>query len=142
MKPAGASVPRRTPAELGAAAFLSLAMVVLAGTLVQHRLGQRPARPNDDPLAGTVIVPSVAQEGVTVRPGPGRLLSVDSTPDGAEVLLDGTRRGQTPFSADFGCAEGRATVLELTRPGYRRARFELDCVGGSTRVAATLKRGR
>jgi hypothetical protein len=142
VKAASAPAPRRkaSPAELGASVFFFVAAVVLAGMLAQHRLEQR-ARPAEDPLAN-MIVPSVAQEGVTVRPGPGRLLSVDTTPEGAVVLLDGALRGETPFSTDFACQEGTPTVLELTHPGYQRTRFELNCVGGTTRVSATLKRAR
>jgi hypothetical protein len=135
--------PRKaTPAELGAALFLFVASVVLAGTLVQHRLGQAPKKTTDDPLAGTVIVPTVAQEGVVVTPSPGRLLFVDSTPGGAELRLDGTRRGETPFSTDLNCEEGKPTLLELSKPGYQTARYELKCVNGSTRVSSTLKRAR
>ena len=142
MKPASTPARRRqaTPAELGASVFFFVATVVLAGLLLQHRLEQRP-KGEEDPLAH-MIVPSVAQEGVTVRPGPGRLLSVDSTPGGGVVTLDGTLRGETPFSTDFACTEGTPTVLEVSHPGYQRARFELDCVGGSTRVSVTLKRTR
>lgn len=142
---AGAQAPARrkaTPAELGAAACFFVATVVLTATLVQHRLALRRDKPGDDPLAGTIIVPSVAQEGVVVTPGKGRLLSVDSSPGGAAVRLDGAARGETPFSTDFACQEGQHLVLELEKPGYRPARFELDCVSGSTRVSATLKKAR
>lgn len=142
---AGTAVPARrkaTPAELGAAVCFFLATTVLTATLLQHRLAQRQQSAKDDPLAGTVIVPPVAQEGVVVTPGPGRLLSVDSTPAGAAVRLDGAARGETPFSTDFACQAGVPTVLELEKPGYRPARFELDCVSGSTRVSATLKKAR
>ena len=141
--PAPAAPPRKaTATELGAAMLLFVAMLVLTGTLIRARLEQAPTKPKDDPLGGTVIVPSVAQEGVVVTPGPGRLLFVDTTPSGAELSLDGTRRGETPFSTDFACQSGMATVLELKKPGYQLARFELDCASGSTRVSATLKRGR
>ncbi|MDP1829117.1 MAG: PEGA domain-containing protein [Archangium sp.] len=145
MKPTTSAAPRprrATPAELGAAVCFFLATLVLTGTLLQHRLAQRQDPVKDDPLAGTVIVPSVAQEGVVVTPGRGRLLFVDSTPGGAAVRLDGAARGETPFSTDFACQEGQPAVLELEKAGYRPSRFELDCVSGSTRVSATLKRAR
>lgn len=130
-----AAVRKATPAELGAAVLFFVAAVVLAGSLVRQRLAQRPL-----PSSTTTYVPSVVQEGVVVTPGPGRLLFVDSTPEGAELLLDGSRRGETPFSTDFICRDGELTVLELEKPGYQLARFELDCVGGSTRISATLKK--
>jgi hypothetical protein len=144
MKPVTAAPPRRkaSPAELVAAACFFLATLVLTGTLVQHRLALRQDPVKDDPLAGTIIVPSVAQEGVVVTPGRDRLLSVDTTPSGAAVRLDGAARGETPFSTDFACQAGQPVVLELVKPGYRPVRFELDCVGGSTRVSATLKKAR
>ena len=144
MKPAAPAAPprRATVTELGAAVFLFVAMLVLTLTLVRARLEAAPARAKDDPLRGTLMVPSVEQEGVVVTPGPGRLLFVDSTPGGAELLLDGTRRGETPFSSDFACQADVATVLELKKPGYQVARFALDCLSGSTRVSATLKRGQ
>ena len=144
MKPQAAAPARRkaTPAEIGAAVCFFVATLVLTATLVQHRLAQRQDPVKDDPLAGTIIVPSVAQEGVVVTPGRGRLLSVDSTPGGAGVRLDGAARGETPFSTDFACQEGQKLVLEVEKPGYRPARFELDCLSGSTRVLATLKKAR
>ena len=77
-----------------------------------------------------------------MTPSRGRLLSVDSKPDGAQVLLDGIARGETPFSTDLACDEGTPVVLELSRAGYQRVRYELSCVGGTTRVSATLKRGK
>ena len=115
---------------------------MLAVTLVSARLAHREVKSGGDPLGGTVIVPSIEQEGVVVTPGPGRLLFVDTTPSGAELLLDGTRRGETPFSTDFACQEGQPTRLELKKPGFQVAHFELDCVRGSTRVSATLKKAR
>jgi hypothetical protein len=144
VKPAAPAAPPRkaTPAELGAAVFLFVAMLVLTGTLIRARLEQAPVKVKDDPLGGTIIVPSVAQEGVVVTPGPGRLLSVDTTPGGADLLLDGARRGETPFSTDFACQSGQPTVLELKKAGYQVARFELDCVGGTTGGSATLKKAR
>jgi hypothetical protein len=134
MKPAER---KASPAELGAAVFFLVAAVVLAGSLVRQRLSQRPAS-----SGAMLIVPAVAQEGVVVTPGPGRLLFVDSTPEGAALSLDGSVRGVTPFSTDFVCQEGELTVLELDKPGYKLARFELACASGSTRVSVTLKRGR
>ena len=131
---------KATGAELAAGAFFLVAALVLAGTLVRQRLERRPASVSRTKV--TTMIPAPEQEGVLVIPGPGRLLYVDSTPDGAELLLDGTRRGQTPFTTDFVCQEGMRTVVELKKPGYRLARFELDCVGGATRISATLKKGR
>ena len=140
MKPA---VRKATPAELGAAVFFFVAALVLAGSLVRQRLSQRALSPGGSGSSGeAMIVPAVARDGVVVTPGPGRLLFVDSAPDGAELLLDGARRGETPFSTDFACQEGERTVLELKKPGYRVARFEFECAAGSTRVSATLKKGR
>lgn len=137
-------VPRRkaTAAEAAAGIFFFLATAVLAGTLLQHRLARRPVKSTDELLAGRVIVPHVQQEGVSVTPGKGRLLDVDSIPDGAALLLNGTLRGETPFTTDFVCEEGTRTVVELKKPGFQPTRTELDCVNGSTHVRLTMKRAR
>ncbi len=137
MKP----TPRKArPSEVAAAAAFFLAMLVLAVTLVQLRLAQGAPKPTGDSPRGTMYAPSVEQEGVVVTPGRGRLLFVDSTPGNAEVVLDGAPRGETPFSSDFACDEETPSVLEVNKAGYRRARFELKCLPGSTRVTVTLKK--
>ncbi len=125
--------------ELLAAVCFFVAMVAFAALVVHRRLQARSPGPGH-PLAGTVITPAPAREGVTVIPGTGRLLLVDSTPDGAALTLDGQPLGETPFSSDFRCDEAKPAVLEVKKPGYAPARFALDCVSGSTRVSVTLRR--
>ena len=129
-----------SPVEVAAAGFLCLAAVLLAGTLVQQRLARAAPRPSDDPLSGTLIVPAVDQEGVVVVAGSGQLLSVDSSPGGAQVTLNGVKRGETPFSSDFSCDDGKPVTLELALDGYRRASYSIACAPGTTRVLAKLKR--
>jgi hypothetical protein len=144
LRPSTALAPKRVtpPAEFAATVFLFLAALVLAGTVAQQRLAHRSPGAEADVLAGTTLVPSEAEEGVTVTPGPGRLLLVESTPTGAQVLLDDLPLGETPYSSDFHCHADRPSVLELKKPGYSPARFTLKCADGSTRVSVTLKRAR
>lgn len=115
-------------------------MLAFAGAVVQRRMSAKPAGAAPDVLSGTVLVPTEAKDGVTVTPGRGRVLFVESTPEGAEVSLDGSMLGETPYSADFRCEEGKPAALEVKKAGYAAARFSLACANGSTRVSVKLKK--
>ena len=54
---------------------------------------------------------------IKLQPAPG-LLALDSTPDGANVTLDGEFRGQTPLTLEV--TPGRPQRLAVFKPGYRR----------------------
>lgn len=56
-------------------------------------------------------------------------IAVDSSPDGATVLVDGNDRGTTPLSLEL--LEGRR-VVQLRKDGYKSWRQTLNVVAGST----------
>src|SRR5262249_36974425 len=86
-RPAGASITRWVPYVVGAAAFV-VAVVVIAPYVV--------SRLSSNSTAATPTEPPRAQPSVPVRKPVGAL-SITSTPPGAQVLLDGKRRGVTPL---------------------------------------------
>lgn len=112
-------------------------MLAFTGAVVQRRMSAKGA---GDVLGGTVITPTEVADGVTVTPGSARLLLVESTPEGAALVLDGTVLGETPYSSDFRCEGDKPTALEVKKAGFATARFSLACVKGSTRVSVKLKR--
>ena len=82
-------------------------------------------------LAGaTTFAPrqaSVTPDGERVAPFQGFGLSIDSTPPGAGVRVDGRDVGQTPIVTSVDCAPGREVEVALTRRGYRPARRTVRC---------------
>lgn len=137
--------PRKASAlELIAGIALLAAALVLTGSVLMQRLKTAPKSSTSDevdPLKGNIIVPGVASEGLTYSNGP-ELLFVDSTPGGAEVVLDGQNLGPTPYSTNLTCASGASRQLEVKKSGYASAKFAVECGHGTARVSATLKRGK
>ncbi len=95
-------------------------------------LPSEPARPQSPPPEPAPRPPTRADAArgdsapasreVAVAPESGRLL-IRSSPTGAEVLVNGVRRGQTPLAVRD-LPLGTHTVL-LTRPGYARAEHRI-----------------
>ncbi len=127
MKP----VSTKTGLEVGGALLCLAAAILFGASVLDRRL--------ETVVAGEVVAPSPTQPGVVVIPGPGRALIVDSTPDGADVIVGGKPHGQTPLSEDFACEAGKKVSLEVKLKGFSPRTFSLDCAGGTTRVQAALK---
>ncbi|RDI95731.1 PEGA domain-containing protein [Meiothermus sp. QL-1] len=93
-----------------------------------------------DPLrAGFTIRPGQTTElslTLTASPPPTGILAVDSTPRGAEVLVDGRVLGTTPLS--LALSPGSYTV-ELRRSGYSPFRTRVSIQAGrTTRLSISL----
>lgn len=73
--------------------------------------------------------------------GPERSLAfmIFSTPDKAEVILDGQPRGNTPVGANLDCRENERVGLELRKPGYMSWEKVFRCKEGNIKVHAILK---
>ncbi len=84
-----------------------------------------------DHLQDLVVEASVAQDlgTVVLQPAAG-ILTLSSTPSGANVTLDGEFQGQTPL--EIAVSPGRDHRLVLSRPGYRRHSETLNMAAGST----------
>jgi formylglycine-generating enzyme required for sulfatase activity len=66
---------------------------------------------------------------VELQPAAG-LLSLDSTPSGANVTLDGEFQGQTPVELEI--TPGRSHRLSVFKPGYRRFSDTVDMAAATT----------
>lgn len=66
---------------------------------------------------------------IALQPAAG-LLSLDSTPSGANVTLDGEFQGQTPV--DLEITPGRAHRLSVFKPGYRRFSDTVEMAAATT----------
>lgn len=128
---------RRAMLRLAAAVLLFSATTAVAISVVSRRLqrGSREARE-------IAIAPTAASEGLTFIAGPGRLLIVDSIPEGSRVLVGGTAVGATPWSADWKCDSGDAVEVRIERPGFKTFSTSALCQDGTTRVSATLSKGK
>ncbi len=113
--------------------IVAVAVVLLAaGTLaLTHRSSSAPnPRPEPaveatrapEPAPAPIIEPNPAPEPA---PKPGPVLDVHTRPDGADVLVNGSRRGTTPTRIHVTLP---ATII-LRRRGYRTMR--LDVTDGS-----------
>lgn len=123
---------RLAAAVLGFAACLAVAIPVVGA-----RLSKRPGN-ESIPL---IIAPTQG-DGITVTPGAGRLLFVDSSPEGAKVKVKGETVGTTPWSSDWSCEEGETVAVVLERQGYLPRTNVVACQSGTTRIAVTLERPR
>jgi hypothetical protein len=124
-------VTTKSGLEVGGALLCLVAAILFLASVVDRRL--------ETVASGEVLVPTPTQPGVTVVAGPGRSLLVDSTPEGAEVFLDGAAHGQTPLSEDFTCSDGQKVSLEVKLKGFSSRKFSLGCVTGTTKVLAELR---
>lgn len=132
-----APLSRSAPLRLAAAVLAFAATLAVAIPVVNARLSKRPgAEPTN-----VIIAPSQG-DGVTLTPGPGRLLFVDSTPDGAKVKVKGELVGTTPWSSDWSCTEGERVSVVVERQGYQPHSEVVTCQQGTTRVAVTLERAK
>lgn len=122
--------------RLAAAILLFGASASVAVTVVTARL-----RGSYLPTLETVLVPS-SGAGVTVTPGAGRVLLVDSVPEGGIITIGGTVVGQTPWSSDWQCTPGKPVQVLVERPGYLAQATTVGCQEGSTRIAVTLESAR
>jgi hypothetical protein len=118
--PASAPEPPRLPEAPSAA------QIEAAGSagLEAERLSQRN-------LAGaTTFAPRQARtttDGERVAPFQGFGLSVESTPPGARVLVDGSDVGETPIVTSVDCAPGREVEVRVERRGFRAERRAVRC---------------
>jgi hypothetical protein len=79
----------------------------------------------------TVIAPEEARldpaTGEAVRRFEGFGLSVESTPPGARVIVNGQALGETPLVAGVSCTPGATVEVRLTLPAGRAARRTTTC---------------
>lgn len=128
---------RQAALRLGAAVLGFAATLAVAIPVVNARLSKRPGNE-----ATSIIIAPTQGDGITVTPGPGRLLFVDSTPDGAKVKVKGAVVGTTPWSSDWACDEGEAVQVAIERQGFLPHTTVVACQGGTTRIAITLERAK
>lgn len=65
--------------------------------------------------------------GDLVRPFQGFGLSVDSSPAGARVVVNGQHQGETPLLTSVDCAPGGEVEVRVERAGHRAFRRVLAC---------------
>ncbi|MER2561027.1 MAG: PEGA domain-containing protein [Myxococcaceae bacterium] len=128
---------RSAALRLGAAVLCFAATLAVAIPVVNARLNKRSG---DQPP--TLIIAPSAGDGITVTPGAGRVLFVDSSPDGAKVKVKGQVVGTTPWSSDWSCDEGEQVQVVVERQGYLPRTNVVACQAGTTRIAVTLERPR
>lgn len=78
----------------------------------------------------TVITPRSARagdDGLETLPFHGFGVSVDSTPEGATVLVDGEELGETPLVASVKCAPGTDVKVRIERPPHRAQERLVRC---------------
>jgi serine/threonine-protein kinase len=125
--PAPASV--RAPIGKRAIAVAAATALIAAALVAAFALKKEPAPPPvRAPAPASIAAPAPAPAPVpapapppTVAPAPAATdaeLSVDSTPPGATVILDGERIGETPLSTRRP-ADGRRHTLRVELAGYR-----------------------
>lgn len=125
---------RRDVLRLAAAVLVFAATLAIAVPIVTARL----ARPTPTGPTQVIIAPTAA-DGITVIPGPGRVLFVDSDPAGAKVTVSGKAVGATPWSSDWTCEEGEAVQVKVERSGSLPHTTVVACQAGTTRIAVTLE---
>lgn len=128
---------RNAALRLAAAVLCFAATLAVAIPVVNARLSKRPG---NEPTS-TIIAPTQA-DGITVTPGPGRLLFVDSSPEGAKVKVKGELVGTTPWSSDWSCDEGEQVQVVVERQGYQPRTNVVACQAGTTRIGVTLERAK
>ena len=79
----------------------------------------------------TILAPRSEQvdpaTGEVTLPFQGFGLSVESTPDGAHVFVDGRDAGETPLLASLGCQPGAAVEVRVEHAGRRPERRSTRC---------------
>ncbi len=130
-------ISRNAALRLAAAVLCFAATLAVAIPVVNARLSKRPG---NEP-ASTIIAPTQG-DGITVTPGAGRLLFVDSTPDGAKVKVKGELVGTTPWSSDWACEDGETVQVVVERQGFLAHTNVVACQAGTTRIGVTLERAK
>jgi hypothetical protein len=104
---------------------LSGLLAVAASGLVAFRVWTRPPEVKAAPAVYAPV--AIAEKPAVVKPGDvyetespanGFILVVESTPDGAEVIVDGESKGETPASLNFDCLPPKTIALTLKKPGF------------------------
>lgn len=133
--------------EAAELALASLALALLLLQVVPVASRQAPAPPAPPavlaPAPLPVALPTPAAELASVPPIPEQparrlLLSVESKPRSAIVLLDGERLGRTPLITTVPARDGTGT-LRVRKRGYRPRTFELQFYD-DTSLQVTLQR--
>ena len=134
----GAS-PRRV--VLVAALLLAVAAALaLVGRSLLRRSPESVAREASEDLARLearnwsstqVLSPSAVRRdpatGEVTSPFQGFAVSVDSSPAGARVLLDGSEMGEAPLTASYDCEPGREVEVRVEKAGHRPLRRMVRC---------------
>lgn len=68
-------------------------------------------------------------------------LLVDSTPDGARVIVDGKERGHTPALLTVECDSGGEMRIDLIKEGYTTAKQKVPCNDRPLKLKVTLHQG-
>ena len=112
--------------RLTSALAVLLAAIVLVVPLVDLRLARMGHHES-------VLAP-LGLGGSTTRQGNAndtQLILVDSTPEGAQVLIDGELEGETPVSTDLHCTAGTDVAVEVKRAGYHTYKAKVRCAKGT-----------
>jgi len=104
----------RSPESVARAANEDLARIEAQGWSRVEILS--PNRERRDPETGEVTAPFQ-----------GFGISVDSTPAGARVFVDGGEMGDTPLVASMDCEPGREVEVRVEKAGYRAQRRAVRC---------------
>ena len=95
-----------------------------------HRAEERLAEAEEGWRRATPMAPAEAApdaSGERVRWFPGFGVSVESTPRGARVLVNGRDLGQTPLIASVRCTPGETVQVEVRKDGRRPRRRSTLC---------------
>jgi|JI10StandDraft_1071094.scaffolds.fasta_scaffold37560_6 hypothetical protein len=130
-------ISQRAALRLAAAVLCFAATLAVAIPVVNARLSKRPGNQPTN-----IIIAPTQGDGITVTPGEGRLLFVDSSPDGAKVKVKGEVVGTTPWSSDWACQEGEPVQVVIERQGFLPRTNVVACQAGTTRIAVTLERAK
>jgi len=134
----GQRSPRRV--VLLAAALLALAVALALAGRSLLRSPESVARAANEDLArieakgwsrAEILSPNRErldpETGEVTAPFQGFGISVDSTPAGARVLVDGGEMGDTPLVASMDCEPGREVEVRVEKAGYRAQRRAVRC---------------
>ena len=123
----------------------ALAALAAAGLIAWRVLSPQPV-PVAPPAVYSPVAKAVPRSGQVVeteRPANGFLLMVESTPDGANLFVDGEEKGPTPASLNFDCKEGQQLLLTLVLTGYAGIEHTVTCKKDVMLLLnAKLKKGR
>jgi eukaryotic-like serine/threonine-protein kinase len=141
----------RAPLFIGAGVGVALVIGVIAATMSK----QAPGAPQADaakPAAPPTAEPAAVQPTAAANPPPAPVVqppkapppavevkvTVSSVPENAEVYLDGSLVGNTPFPIVKPAADKASVKLELRLPGYENKSVVISA--RSNDVAVTLKK--